>query len=43
MTVELSRRAQRSGAHLGEPIRSPTIARGPPLWDMPDARPRDDP
>jgi hypothetical protein len=26
-------------AHLGEPIRPPTIApaRGPPLWDMPEA------
>jgi len=30
-------------AHLGEPIRPPTIApaRGPPLWDRPDARPRE--
>ncbi len=26
-------------AHLGEPIRPPTTApaRGPPLWDLPDA------
>ncbi|MDQ2963894.1 MAG: IS91 family transposase, partial [Pseudomonadota bacterium] len=30
-------------AHLGEPSSAPTVApaRGPPLWDMPDAGPRE--